>query len=86
MQSHIGGSPKNGAPSKKFDDVPLVSSSPPTDQMRKILRLVQHLHHGKVDLKSGWNTFRLRCEDYRELIIQIRQDPSLWDFVEDKLR
>lgn len=81
MQSHIR-SPSE--PAVLPDNNALSITLPPSQQT--ILGVIEQVYHGR-QLESEWDKYKLRCQDYRELFDHIKKEkPSLYGFIEDKLR
>jgi hypothetical protein len=76
-------------PPSSFVDPPL--TPPPTDkkvftQVPRILALFRERKAGTYDERNLWTVFQLAVGEYDELERQLKQEESLWGYVEDKIR
>ena len=87
-QHHRDSRPDITLPSSSISTplTPLLSDSVPTEQVQSILDILRRCKDGRYTSRSPWQTFKIRHEEYNNLISLVKEDESLWGFIEDKFR
>ena len=58
----------------------------PTEPVLEIFKLIREYERGRPILEFGWHAFKLPHREYHHLLSLLKNEESLWIFVENKLR
>jgi len=89
MQDLRDSLPDKITPPGSFIQTPLTpppTDSKPTKLVLKVLNILQQCKDGRQVSESQWHTYKLRLEEYGELIRLVKKEESLSTFVENKFR
>jgi hypothetical protein len=89
MQDLRDSLPDKITPPSSFIQNPLTpppTDSKPTKLVLKLLNILQQCKDGRQVPESQWHTYKLRLEEYDELIRLVKKEESLSTFVENKFR